>query len=594
MKRIIISFFAVLIIVGCNDLVNKKPLNTISSSQVWSDPALIHAYLREVYSEMHFLFNMSYTASYNPAPFNGYKMPTFADGAMPAWVGGPRPDDITIHGGIIEWWGYPTIRRINKFIEKIGVNNTSLNPTEQTQLLAEARFLRAFAYFKMVERYGGVPLITRVQKLNDPKEKLYPARDKEVDIYQFILDELDAIKNDLPEDYSGENLGHPTKYAALALKSRAAMYAASIAEWGTVRLNGIVGIPSNQSKSFWKISLIASKRIIQSGKFSLYNKYPNNKVKNYRNIFLDENNSEVIFSEIFNGVNKKGHSWDIMFVPSKYSPWGAEPGQQGAVLLEMVESYEHTDGSSGKIDRSIMKNKKWLTVDELWGDKDPRFKASIYTHGTPWGDEILDYHNGIEINGTVKNSGVYKGIRAKSLSVRRDTPFGILKYLKIAPSPKINTGESDTDFIVFRLGEIYLNYAEAAFELDKTNDALWAVNKIRNRVGMPTLNNITRRAIRHERKIELAFEGNRYFDLVRWRTAEKVLTGNAHGVRYILKGPSINEGSYNVLQTKFRIKLINDVMGKPDPVYKKKYYYLPITNERINKNPNLIENPGYE
>ena len=93
---------------------------------------------------------------------------------------------------------------------------------------------------------------------------------------------------------------------------------------------------------------------------------------------------------------------------------------------------------------------------------------------------------------------------------------------------------SKTDWIVFRLGEIYLNFAEAAFELNKPDSALWAVNKIRARAGMPELQSITREQIRHERKIELAFEGNRYWDVRRWRTAVQDLSHAWHGMRYKL------------------------------------------------------------
>src|SRR5690606_4514962 len=128
-----------------------------------------------------------------------------------------------------------------------------------------------------------------------------------------------------------------------ALKSRAAMYAASVAQWGTVRLDGVVGIPSNRVNTYWQASYDVSKSIISSGIFTLYNKSAD-KVENYRNIFLDEGNSEVIFSQRFDGKAGIGHAWDMLNVPLPYNVWGS--GQHSCVYLEMVESYDNIDGTS--------------------------------------------------------------------------------------------------------------------------------------------------------------------------------------------------------------------------------------------------------
>lgn len=191
----------------------------------------------------------------------------------------------------MEWWGYNTIRSLNEFIER--VPDSQLSPEEVTSKIAEARFLRAFCYFALVKRYGGVPLITKVQQATDPEEELYPVRDKEATIYDFIISEIDAITNDLSETVTAENIGRPSKYAALALKSRAALYAGSIAQFGEVQLDGIVGIPADQANTYYQESYDASKEIINSGKYALYNNDAD-KATNFRNLFLVKNNSEVI------------------------------------------------------------------------------------------------------------------------------------------------------------------------------------------------------------------------------------------------------------------------------------------------------------
>src|SRR5690606_22132615 len=106
--------------------------------------------------------------------------------------------------------------------------------------------------------YGGVPLITKVQSLQDTAEELNPKRDKEEAIYDFILSEINDIVGVLPDNWSSDEYGRPTKFAALALKSRAAMYAASIAQWGNVQLDGIVGIPQAKAQYYWLESYNAS------------------------------------------------------------------------------------------------------------------------------------------------------------------------------------------------------------------------------------------------------------------------------------------------------------------------------------------------
>jgi len=366
------------------------------------------------------------------------------------------------------------------------------------------------------------------------------------------------------------------------------MYAGSIASWGTVQLDGLVGIPADKKEHFWQESLNASNRLLYGSPFALYEKYPDDRSKNYRNIFLDENNCEVIFSEIYDGKSGKGHSWDMWQNPSGYNAWAG--GQQNCVYLEFVESYENIDGSDPTIDREKVAQYYTWTLDELWGKKDPRFKASIYTQGTPWTHEgasvTLDYHVGIFVDGQWINDGFYEGVPALGVCANnwRPTPFGILKYLDESSAMIPERYYSKTDWIVFRLGEIYLNFAEAAFELNKPDSALWAVNKIRARAGMPELQSITREQIRHERKIELAFEGNRYWDVRRWRTAVQDLSHAWHGMRYKLDWAT----------QKYYVEIVDNICGTPEPYFNEMHYYWPIAQSRTQQNPNLLpNNPGW-
>ncbi|MGB0367033.1 MAG: RagB/SusD family nutrient uptake outer membrane protein [Flavobacteriaceae bacterium] len=574
-------------------MLEKEPLDIISDAAVWSDPILVDSYLDQCYAEMIFAFETRYggTSKLESGLYTWFEQShamTIADEARFGWVPAPKSHWIGNNGGVEDWWGYATVRRLNEFLVQMEVSG--LDESYKSQRIAEARYLRAHAYFNMVKRYGGVPLITEVQQLNDSEESLFPARNREVEIYDFILSELDVVE----EDLLSTEYGRVTKWTALALKSRAAMYAGSIATWGTERLDGLVGIPSSRANDFWQASYDASRKIITDGGFALYNVNPGDKTANFRNLFLDEGNSEVIFAERFDGLSGKGQSHDMWNVPRSYQVWGA--GQQTSAYLEMVESFDNIDGSPGIIDRAKIASGYLWTVDELWGNKDPRFKATIYTHGTSWlnGADVLDYHKGIITPTGEITSGAYKGILAQSRMEQAVTPFGMLKYLDEQERAMVQErNHTDTDYIVFRYGEILLNYAEAAVELGNDGDALWAVNEIRTRAGMPNHGSITRDLVRKERKIELAFEGNRYWDLRRWRTATTDLTKSFNGLRIILDGDSFTEGSYDVLTARFKLEIIPNIDGLPAPFFDARHYYLPIGLGRTGQNSNLIENPGY-
>ncbi|MDP2338105.1 MAG: RagB/SusD family nutrient uptake outer membrane protein, partial [Bacteroidota bacterium] len=287
------------------------------------------------------------------------------------------------------------------------------------------------------------------------------------------------------------------------------------------------------------------------------------------------------FTDLLSGGN--GWGYDFMQTPLP-NAWGAG-GNADAPYLEMAEEFEYVDGTSGKLDRTTIQQGLW-TTDKLWANKDPRFFATIYTQDTPWKGTLLDFHKGIiKPDGTIQTTDSYQGILANGYQNVNFTCFGVLKYLD--ESHDVMSGQfsnSGTDWIVFRYGEVLLNFAEAAFELGKSGDALNAVNQIRTRAGIATLGAIDRDKIRHERKVELAFEGHRYWDARRWRTAVTDLSRSYSGLQYIL--------DYNT--RKYKLKVINNIDGSVQvPAFFPQHYYLPITLTRTGNNKNLVENPGY-
>ena len=250
----------------------------------------------------------------------------------------------------------------------------------------------------------------------------------------------------------------------------------------------------------------------------------------------------------------------------------------------MVDAYEFIDGASGS---SINYNQE-IDTKELYKNKDPRFHATILYNQTFWIDTPVETHYF-----TIK-SNINTDKRDNSLSGRgkdvnntaagaTQTGFCIKKYL--TEERGISKGKSDTDFIIYRLGEIYLNLAEAAFELgdtDRIEEARIAVNEIRKRAGMPEHAFIDLKKIRHERRIELAFEGIRFWDLRRWRTAHTQLTGVFHRLKaYYIK----NRNTFGYL--------IENCQGNVKRVFAEHHYYLPLQRKYVTENSNLIQNPKY-
>ena len=600
--KICILLIAVLSVLSCEDILDKKPLDIISDKDVWNDQTLISGYLAGCY------LYMSILTSETPTPrhegwestedwWGPYVIHEISDEAkvsgifLPNEMTAMKVNGLRINGGLLEWWdsSYRVIRKLNEFIAR--VPDAPVDQDWGKEKVAEARFLRAYNYFSMVKRYGGVPIITQAQSIDDSKETLYPARDKEQTVYDFVLSEIDDIVNDLPKENTDSNYGKPTKYAALALKSRAALYAGSIAQFGTVQLDGVVGIPSSAASDYYQISYEASELIMQSH-HRLYNADAN-KVTNFKNVFLkeDKDNPEAIWVVKHDYIDRdaggNGWCWDFFQCPKPHA-W--DSGNQTAPYLEMAEEFEYIDGRPGKLDRNAIQQGLW-TTEELWKDKDPRFFATLWTQDTPWKGTLVDYHYGIILpDGSVltdQNSS-YEGIPARGIQSPYPifTGFGIMKYLDESKDNMGNRATSGTDWQIFRYGEILLNYAEAAFELGKQNDALNAINQIRDRAGIQDLRSVdlSRESIRHERKVELAFEAHRYWDLRRWRIAERELSINRSGLQFTL--------DYNT--RKFQLLVVENIDGTVSPPQFHDYnYYFPITLVRTGNNPNLKENPGY-
>lgn len=568
-----------------DDFLDREPLNIISDESVWSSETAIEAYMAQMYDavllEPHsWLISRDIQGTYTDESMRGYSWgapytPTFKDNAMENGV-----------------WNsaFQEIRIINQFIDKLPTSSVS---TElQNRYIAEAHFIRAFHYFNLAKRFGGVPLMKEAQEYTgDNIEELKVPRNTEEETWNFISEECDLAINALPETYKTTEKFRATKFAALALKSRAMLYAASISKYGSVQLDGLIGISSDKAKKFFESSLSASEIIINSGQFSLYEK-TEDKADNYQELFLDKTlHEEAIFVKAYS-VPDKHHSFDYYMAAPSYK---VDYGTNANPTLELVESYEYIDGSLGIL-KTNDKNGNPIYYDspeDIFKNKDPRFFASVLYPNSPWQNSHLEVRRGIiDSNGRKIEASSFSEkfsedptltISGKDgLVLQGDcsrTGFYIKKFMD--PVNRLARYNSDTNSLIFRYAEILLNYAEAMVELDRTEEALIKVNKVRNRAGIKAKTSVTIEDVRHERQIELAFENNRYWDLIRWRMAHKLMNNKSFSA--LIPWLDFSTGKYIFDKGPNTLNLSKTFLDKN--------YYQPIPG--IAQNEMLIQNPGF-
>ncbi|MGD9557097.1 MAG: RagB/SusD family nutrient uptake outer membrane protein [Mangrovibacterium sp.] len=565
---------------GCEDFLEKEPLNIISDAVVWDDENLVNSYLADLYSRTDFIElrgNENEQTSLAMIASMGGEGRSFGAHHQ-SYV---ASTNVITSAGVsseLDYWKYFIVRDCNYFIEKL--QGSVLDPGWVSQRIAEARFLRAYIYFQMVIRYGGVPIITQAQSIDAATEEIYVPRDSEKAVYDFIISETGALTDILPSEYEAKDKGRPTKWAAYALQSRASLYAASIAKYGQVQLSGLLGFPASDVEHYAQISYDASKAILNDGIHVLYEKHAD-PVVNYQNLFLDESadNKEVIMAEVYDYSKNRAHAFTLRAMPHDFNGTWASM----YYLYDFVERFEFADGTPGtSISRSQLTSKEWSSAD-LFGNRDPRFRASVFYPESPWqGGKTLFHSRTIRdgvtyTSGTAEDGWPYQSIARNNLR----TGFMVRKRCNenMKTEPVIN---DETDYIIFRLGETYLNLAEAAFYLGHTQEALDALNRLRQRADMPPKSMITEAIIQNERLVELTWENHSYWDIRRWRTAKQVLDGvRMRGLQY----------TYNYNTKKYKITLTNaEGVAR---IFQDRNYYLPLGVDRVAENPNFVENPDY-
>lgn len=612
-KLLIIGTAFASVLSGCGDgWFERDPKNILTNEQVWNDPNMVKSQLANLYNRITHLHG----------DFNTGGM-TEIDDAM--WCGaldGNGRNNFQYGNDYGRLWDYGLMRDINMSIENLETYGTELTEEEKSLFKAEFRFIRAYIYFDMVRRMGGVPLITSTLEYDysgDPSYLQHP-RAKEHEVYDFVYSECEAVKNDLKA-----NAGSQTRanyFTALALESRAMLYAASIAKYNAlytptlVTDGGEVGIPASMADDYYRKSLAASKEIIKDGGYDLYNKNADKGVNFYK-LFMDkEKNPEIIWAKDYkNPVKVHSFGFDNVIQHLK------EDNENSSCIgpsLGLVEAFDYLDGTPGKL-KYMDENNNYKVFDnpaDLFANKDARLYGTVIYPGTKyrgsdvdiqagvavWNDEKQDYDllSDPTLGSTYTDGKTYVGQDgpldgAQNVS---NTGFYIRKYISEEVGFTLRNYEENW-WPWFRLGEIYLNAAEASFELeDEDPGALFYINKLRERAGFPanSLTSLTLEKIQNERRVEMAFEDQRYFDLKRWRIADDVWDGdeseNSTAVVYglypyrIAKAKPGTNDTDKYIFVKHRSSRF--ILAR---MFRMSNYYSSIADDVINNNPLIVKNP---
>ena len=449
---------------------------------------------------------------------------------------------------------YRGIGRCNFILAQSDLSS-KVSADKYNQLIAEVRFLRAYYYSIINELFGGVPLVTKPVELS---ESQIPRSTKD-QVTDFILSELDAAANDLPITASGQDKGKATKGAALALKSRIALY------------NGR-----------WSDAAQAAKNIIDMQVYSLYN--------NYGDLFLykGQDASEIIFTAQY----KKGVHTSV--IAADFYSRKAMGFSNRIPVQSLVDSYECIDGLS--IDKSPL-----FDPADPFKNRDPRLGFTVVLPQSLFINYIFESNRDSLMTWDYNfNPPIRTSNRDATNAYATFSGYLWRKYADVADNVDIYNSEIDP--ILFRYAEVLLNYAEAKIEANNIDQSVYdAINAVRTRasVNMPPITfdktqSELRNIIRKERKYELSCEGFRLFDINRWKIADKVMPGNLLGripTGYLSNAPAIDEigtPDYSSVSNENLMRVIEVRLFD-----KAKNYLWPIPRLELEVNKALVQNPNY-
>lgn len=536
-----------LVFQACDDFLDRAPGLNLDEDKVFKNFESANGFHADIYTSLSKGFNV--LGSFEPAPiacatdeadsrFGWHTSNSFNMGAYDGI------DDQIAHN-------YEGIRKANVFLSKKDIIPFPGEDVKK-RMIGEAYFLRAFFFHEIIKRYGGMPNLN--DKILYPNDDLNAPRNTYSECVDAILKDLEQAILNLPAKMPDNEQGRATKGAAMALKSRVLLYAASPLWDGEI---------SNSDK--WTLAYKAASDVLNltaegSKVYLLYDR--GNKADDYEKVFLlrpDEGNTEVIFW--YNDLPVEFSKTEIKV----WAPAGDDFGGSGAVAptQNFVNLYEMANG------KPITDPESGYDPQNPYEGRDPRFYKTIIYNGCVW--------QGI-------TAELYMGGKHRLNKEKSKTGYYVRKYLPESVTEK-SSNKSYHNWIYLRLAEVYLNYAEALNETLSvpSTDVYNAVNAVRKRSGMPNLpsglsKDAMRERIKNERAIELSFEEHRWWDVRRRLDGEKYFDGPM----YEMEITKNDDGTFIYNEVEFE-----------DRIFTSKMNLYPIPKSEMDKNSLYKQNPGW-
>jgi len=629
MKKIFYNIFTIAVLLflapSCEDVLDQKAVDTFNEELVFSDINVVNAFLGKVYDRMGGDTNNGILGAREDLLSSGTDQ-TLCIHRPARYVmikGTMSPDDLQYfnqndHGGYLRWYNlYANIQNVNRILDNIDAVPTSTSTQEnlKKRMKGEAYFIRAYEYATLLMVYGGAILQDKAFNLGEDYLTVNRSTIKET--LDFVLADIQKAIDNLTG--ASTEQGRATPAAAAALKSRVLLFCASdLTNGGYEASNTLVSFPAGSQTGLLQQARDAAKDVMDGnyGDFSLVGTTDNppsplsaadvqKYADTYFGIFNQKSgwNSETIWGVQFPLSGGNAYRGNLWYGPNGYHNWGNNNPTE-----PMVRSYEMADGSKFQWDKYNPGDMdvRTATAAELAADperspfngREPRFYASILYDGAPWQARPSDAA-GLEPENKVQTSYYFTNVgdedpyksgidtRQSLIESWNGTKTGYYIRKLTDPATAGQYFYNTNTWVEFRYAEILMNYAEACIELggEDLQKGIDALNMVRNRAGLPdrvTTDQATAREyLRHERNIEFFAEGHRFYDMRRWMIAEDVIE-DVYGMRIEHYDTGYHIWKYNKAD-KADERIFTD----------KKFYWVPIARDEMNKAPQLQQNPGY-
>lgn len=610
------------LLTSCNDdFVNTKPLAEVPKELVWTDAGLAQAFVNDLYN------------GFGQGGFNEQMLASLTDESMFTHPGRgintitesrSNPAD---QGWIVDSYEYGNmykrIRATNIAIENL-ITPKFNNEALAKQMLGEAYFLRAYYYQQLLRFYGAIPLITKIYTLEDTDYTA--ARNTYEECVNFIVKDCEQAATLLSGVAKVD--GRTSEAAALALKARVLLYAASdLHDVPTAKTKSstisayanpeLLGYVSGSRTERWQKAKAAAKAVLDKSelayKLNLSEPVsPSEGRANYIALAMGGNSKiadadakrDLILGRFFNDLKDEGGAYvGRNNGPNGYHNWA---GNSPTQLL--VDDYETLSGEKFNWNNSVH-------ATNIYTNRDPRLGASILYDGATWKPRTDDVKKRDPANQI--QTGQYEVINDKGAKViqygldTRNSPvedwngsytgYYMRKFVDADPAIVDQNTRQRVPWPVLRYTEAVLNYAEACLELGEDAEARTWLNKIRFRSGMPAIDNDEsgqklKDRYRNERRVELAYEEHRFFDTRRWMNAKETIGRQVTLINIfgtLKAGKLVSLYQYNTDNYSYSYKVNTIAPGIENRNWLDKMYFISIHRDEMNRNTKLIQNPGY-